>query len=308
MNGDSHAGASAGAGSTDAPSGTGSTDALTEVEEATSSPDVRRLLRQVGVVARQEYRLSIRNRWALALAGLFGLFAVLVVAFGGSEVGPGRLDAVIVSLASLATYLLPLAALVFGYDTIVGAHDDGWLDVVFALPTSRARVVVGKYLGRAVVLAAAVVLGFGGAGVLLAFLAGWMAWSLLLVFLVGAVGVGLAFLAVSVLVSTVAREKTHALGLSLLVWVWFVFVHDLLALGVVAALEVSDRVVSAFVLLNPAAVFRVLVLTQVRTTGGGMAAVFADASLSMPVLLLALVAWSVVPLAAASVLVDRRSL
>lgn len=45
------------------------------------------------------------------------------------------------------------------------------------------------------------------------------------------------------LVSTLAREKTHALGGVLLVW--FVIVHDLLALGVVAAFQSAPRTVEA---------------------------------------------------------------
>jgi len=33
-------------------------------------------------------------------------------------------------------------------------------------------------------------------------------------------------------------------------WVWFVLVHDLIALGVVAAFELPDAVLSAFVFSN----------------------------------------------------------
>jgi Cu-processing system permease protein len=265
-------------------------------------------LGRVAVVAREEYRLSVRNRWALALTGLFGLFALLLTAFSGSSLGPARLDAVLLSLAQLATYLLPLAALVYGYDTVVGAAEAGWLDIVFALPVPRSTVVVGKYAGRLVTLAAATLLGFGAAGAVFVATggvayAGRFAW-----FLLGAVAVGAAFLAVSLLVSTVAREKTHALGGVLVVWVWFVFVHDLLALGLVAAFDLHDAVLSAFVLANPADVFRVLVLHQLETTGGGLSAVFAGTGLSTPVLVVALLAWCVVPVALAGRLVARRSI
>jgi len=264
--------------------------------------------RQVAIVAGQEYRLSVRNRWAFALTGLFALLSVLLTVFGGSSLGPARVDAIVVSLAQLATYLLPLAALVYGFDSVVGADEDGWLDVVFALPVPRSRVVLGTYLGRAVTLTAATLVGFGLAGAVLVAGAGLAGWPLFVTFLFSAVGVGLAFLSVSVLVSTLAAEKTHALGGVLLVWVWFVFVHDLVALGTVASLRLPDAVLSAFVLANPADVFRVLVLTGAETTGGGVAAVFAETGLSVPVLVLALLVWCFVPVLLAGRLVRRRSI
>jgi Cu-processing system permease protein len=263
--------------------------------------------RQVGIVAGQEYQLSVRNRWAFALTGLFALLAVLLTLFGGSSLGPARVDAIVVSLTQLATYLVPLAALVYGFDSVVGAEEAGWLDVVFALPVSRSRVVFGTYLGRAGTLAAATLVGFGLAGAVLIAGAGLAQFPLFVAFLLGAVGVGLAFLALSVLVSTLAAEKTHALGGVLLVWVWFVFVHDLVALGAVASFDLSDTVLSAFILANPADVFRVLVLQQAGATGSGLGAVFAGTGLSMPVLVAALLAWCLVPVAVAGRLIRRRS-
>jgi Cu-processing system permease protein len=56
-----------------------------------------------------------------------------------------------------------------------------------------------------------------------------------------AVALGWAVLAVAVLVSTVAAEKTHALGLSLAVWLWVVLLHDLVAFAAVAARLLGRR-------------------------------------------------------------------
>lgn len=266
-------------------------------------------LRQVVTVAVTEYRLSMRSRWALALAGLFALFGAMLATFGGSAVGPEGMQRVVASLASLAVYLVPLAALAFGYDAVVGRHEQGWLEVVFSLPVSRARVVIGTYLGRALVLTGSTIVGFGIVGFLLLREFGVAHWGAYLAFLGGAVAVGAAFLAIALLVSTVAREKTHALGLALLVWVWFVLVHDLLAMGVVAAFELPEVALTGLVLANPASVFRVLVLSQLGTTaGGGFAAALATTSLSPGLLAASLVGWTVGPLAAAAVLVRRRRL
>ncbi|MFC7044847.1 ABC transporter permease [Halobacteriaceae archaeon GCM10025711] len=292
----------------EADGGVTTTETGFEHPTATETEDETTWWRQMSVVAGQEYHLSIRNRWAFALTGLFILLAGLLTVFSGSRVGPSGFDVMVVSLASLATYLIPLAALVFGYDAIVGADQEGWLDVVFALPVARSTVVFGKYLGRAVTLTAATAIGFGAAGVLLLLQLGLVNWGAYATFLLSAVGVGLAFLAMSVLISSLAAEKTHALGIALVVWLWFVLVHDLVALGVISVLKLPSEVLSAFVLANPADIFRVIVLQSVEARGGGFAAVFSGTELSLPILVVGLVAWCVVPVLVAGRLVSRRSL
>jgi len=112
---------------------------------------------------------------------------------------------------------------------------------------------------------------------------------------------------VSVLASTLASEKTHALGAALAAWVWFVLVHDLVALGLVATLDLPEWVVGAAVLANPADLFRVFVLRGVSTTAGGIAGVLTGTGLTTPVLLAALAAWIVLPVAGAVLAFRRRS-
>ena len=287
-----------------------SESAATAAAAETSTNDgVRGALRHVFVVAVTEYRLAVRSRWALALTALFVVFGGVMLTFSGSAVGPAGAERVVASLTSLAAYLVPLAALALGYDAIVGREEEGWLAVVFSLPVRRSEVVAGTYLGRLAVLAGATVLGFGFSGALIVREFGAGSLSAFLGFLGGTVGVGAAFLAVALLLSTVAREKTHSLGAALLVWVWFVLVHDLLALGIVAATELPDAALSALVLSNPVSAFRVFVLSGLGTTaGGGFTAVLAGSGLSTVALAASLVAWTVVPVAVAARLVRRRRL
>lgn len=280
---------------------------ISTLTDGGSGSELRATIGHVWTMAVHEYRLAIRGRWAFALTGLFAVFALMLATFSGSEVAPTGFERIVASLASLATYLVPLAALVFGYDAVVGARERGWLDIVYALPAPRWRIVVGTFFGRALVLAAATVIGFGVTGLLLLREYGTAGWSAYLGFLAAAVGVGVAFLALSVLLSALATEKTHALGGALLVWVWFVLVHDLLALGVVAAFDLPNWVVSAFLLANPASVFRVLTLSLLDASGGGgFAAVLAATGLSVGVLVAALLAWIAVPVVLAA-LVEYRA-
>lgn len=266
-------------------------------------------LHQVVTLATTEYRLAVRSRWALALTGLFAVFGLGLATFSGSAVGPSGTERVVASLTSLAVYVVPLAALALGYDAIVGRDEQGWLAVVASLPVTRARIVLGTFLGRATVLTGATVVGFGSVGLLLLRENGTTGWDAFLLFLGGAVGVGAVFLALSVAISAVAGEKTHALGLALVCWVWFVLVHDLLALGVVAAFSLPDAGLSGLVLANPASAFRVFVLGTIgTTTGGGFTAALAETGLSTPLLAGALVGWGLLGLGGAAAFVRRRRL
>ncbi|MFP8956695.1 ABC transporter permease [Natrialbaceae archaeon A-CW3] len=278
-----------------------------ETTAATSTATTKAIGRQVLVLAESEYRLAIRSRWAIALTGIFAAFALGLTTFSGASVSPEGFDRTVASLAVLAVYLVPLVALAFSYDAIVGREESGWLQTLFSLPVSRAWIVLGTGLGRGVILASATILGFGVAGGFLLLEFGLAGFDTYVAFLLATVALGLAFLALGVLLSTLAREKTHALGFALLAWAWFVLVHDLLALGVLSAFNLPDAALSALLLANPTSVFRALVLGSLGAAGdAGFASVLAEAGLSTGVLLGALLAWIVVPIALAAVAIRRR--
>lgn len=263
--------------------------------------------RQAAVVAETEYRLAIRNQWALALTTIFAAFAIGLTTFSGASVSADGFDRTVASLAVLAVYLVPLVALAFGYDAVVGREESGWLQALFALPISRSLVVLGTYVGRAIVITSATVIGFGVAGGLLLREFGLGGFETYAGFVLATVGLSLAFLAIGILLSTIAREKTHALGLSLLAWAWFILVYDLLSLGVVAAFSLPEVVITGLLLSNPAGVYRVLVLGSLGAGGdAGFAAALASAGVSGTALVVALLAWIVVPIVLAGITIRHR--
>lgn len=272
---------------------------------AEGGADVRS--RKVVGLAAREYRVAHRTRWVPGLTALFAAFSLGVVAFGSSAAGPGRYAAVVASLAELSVYLVPLSALVLGYGTVVGAVERGTLPMLFALPVPRGRILLGKYLGRLAALVTALVVGLGVGGAALLVLVGVTGWGLYLTYLLAAVLAGAAFLAVGVLVSALATEKARALGGVLLAWVWFVLVHDLLALGALVAFDLPGAALSAVVLANPAALFRVVVLSAVPTTAGGIGGALATTALSPAVAVVGLLGWVVVPTGLAVLAVRRRT-
>lgn len=119
------------------------------------------------VIAAKEFQDRLRNRWVLVIGVVFAAFALLIAYFGGAQqgaVGFKGIELTIASLTSLVIYLLPLIALILGFDAIVGEKERGSLDLLLSMPITRLELLLGKYLGLAGALAVATLGGFGLAG------------------------------------------------------------------------------------------------------------------------------------------------
>ena len=264
-------------------------------------------LRQVGVVAAKEFRDRLRSRWVLAVMAVFTTFALVIAYFGTAQqgaVGFRSIEVTIASLVSLVIYLVPLIALILGFDAVVGERERGSLDLLLSMPLTRFELLLGKYCGLGAALACSTVVGFGLVGVLLGGRLPASAWFHYAGFILSSVLLGLAFLSLAVAVSVFAGDRTRASGIAIALWFFFVLVYDLLLLGGLVATGggVAADAFPFLLMLNPADVFRILNifgLDEVRTMYG-LTSVFPP-RLAHPALLgSVMLAWIVLPLALAS--------
>lgn len=256
-------------------------------------------------VALREFRILMRSRWGYGLLAFFAIFSASVIGFGTSRVGPGSYESVVVSLVEFGVYLVPLAALTAGYDTVVGDYEAGTLDMLFALPVSRSQVLVGKYFGRLGVLLGALIIGLGVGGTMAVWIVGPGGLKLYSLFVVISGTIAAIFLGLGVLVSTVTEQRIRALGYTQIVWLWFVLLHDLLALGIIVEFDLPEWALSVMVLLNPTDLYRLVLLGQFEARAGGFASLLSETSMTMPVLVSALIGWLVVPLVLSNILLKK---
>ncbi len=88
----------------------------------------RPLWAQIRVIAGKEFHDRIRNRWVLAISIVFAAFTLAISYFGAAAqgaVGFHGIEPLIASLVSLAIYLLPLIALILGFDGRLGGRARG---------------------------------------------------------------------------------------------------------------------------------------------------------------------------------------
>ncbi len=257
---------------------------------------------QIWSIAAKEFSDGLRNRWLLAISLLFAVLAVGIAWLGAAasgQVGFTSIPATIASLASLATFLMPLIALLLAYDAIVGEEEGGTLMLLLTYPLGRGQILLGKFVGHGLILALATLIGFGCAAVAIALLVDDVELGLLLWafgrFMVSSTLLGWVFVALAYVLSSKASEKSSAAGMALGVWFLFVLVFDLalLALLVLSKGRFNPDLLPWLLLLNPTDIYRLINLSGFEGSGNaiGLMALSSDLPVSISVLWLCLLLW-----------------
>jgi Cu-processing system permease protein len=124
---------------------------------------------------------------------------------------------------------------------------------------------------------------------------------------------GAVFIAIGYLVSVLVRERATAAGIAIGIWLLLVVVFDMALLGVLAVDQgrvISSTALSGLLLLNPTDVYRLLNLAGATNVGtfSGMSGLAGTLTLGPALLLCALAAWTLVPLAFAAMIFSRKEL
>ncbi len=269
-------------------------------------------------IAVKEIRDGLRNRWVaaliLALTGL-ALVLALVGAAPGGDVKASALSVTVVSLSSLSVYLLPLIALMLSYDAIVGEAERGTLLLLLSSPLTRWQIAIGKFLGHLAILTLAIVIGFGGVGLVIALMgganqAGWLALAALCG---SSVLLGGVFIAFGYCISVAVDERSKAAGLALALWLILVVLYDLGLLGVLvmdSQQSFPPDLFTALLLANPTDAFRIFNMTLVEDVqqAAGLAGLGAEALPHQLLPVALLVGWAALALTAATTLFLRKEL
>jgi Cu-processing system permease protein len=268
-------------------------------------------MKTILLLSAKEVREGLRNRWVLAATALLAALA-LTLAFLGSaptgSVGAGALDVVVISLASLTIFIVPLIALLISHDAIVGEIERGTMTLLLSYPVRRRQVLVGKFLGHIAILAFATCVGYGLAAVALLATGkavGGGSWMAFAAMMASSVLLGAVFVAIGYLISALVRDRGTAGGLAIGIWLIFVILYDMALLGLLVADQgrlIGGGVLDALLLLNPTDAYRLLNLagSDEIAAASGMAGTVQNAALAPAALLSALGAWVAVPMALAA--------
>src|SRR5581483_11650235 len=260
----------------------------------------------IALVMGKEVREARQNRWFVVFAVIFAGLALglsLLGMAGLGNVGLSGFGRTAASLLNLVIVVVPLMALLVGATSVAAEREQGTLQTLLAQPVVLEEVLLGKFLGLAAALLATVLAGFGLSALVIAQHGGAAQASAY----AGLVGFtclfGIGYLSVGYLVSVVVRKVPTAIGVALFLWLGSVFLSDLGLMGTAVSLQLSPRTLLWLSLINPAQVFKLLVLDGLQgnlenlgPAGAYAADVFG--TWLRPTLAGILVAWAVVPLTA----------
>ena len=205
-------------------------------------------------IMKYELRDVARSRWLLAYTLFFLVVTDALLRFGGG----GK---ALVSLTSVALFIIPLVALVFGTVFLDNARE--FTELLLAQPITRRQLYSGLYLGLSLPLGLAFV-----AGVLVPFalhgLPDAALRSSLVVLLLVGVTLTFVFTAFAFVIAAWSDDRLRRMGAAIGVWLFTAVLYDGLVLILVMLFGdyPIERPMLAVMLANPVDLARVVLLLQ----------------------------------------------
>ncbi|MCD6473822.1 MAG: ABC transporter permease [Thermoplasmata archaeon] len=187
-------------------------------------------------IAKKEFMENWRNKWIITITAIFLILTLLASYFGsgGGETGWRSASETVAIITSFVILLIPIISLMLGYATIVGEKEKGSLGVLLSYPVSRSEVIIGKFAGLGAVVSVAIMLGFGIAGVVIGIETGSMNLGKYALFILASILFGLAYLSIAILLSTLFKKRSTAMGATIFIWFFFAMIWGIIILGILS--------------------------------------------------------------------------
>lgn len=170
----------------------------------------------IRAVARKDFQDAVRSWMFIGLSVFFFTLLVAItglIAWVGDDLttveGAG-MELLVWIVSETTRLIIPLIALLLGWKSIAGEREAGSIKVLLSLPHSRWDIVIGKLIGRSLVLSVSLIIGFVLAGVIVAFTFGDIDFVDYGGLLVVSMIYGIAYISLAVSLSAMTRSTTVA--------------------------------------------------------------------------------------------------
>jgi ABC-type transport system involved in multi-copper enzyme maturation permease subunit len=177
-------------------------------------------LKAVYSIAKKEFADNVRNKWIIALIIIFAVMTLLASYVTGGDSALGSMEETVVTMISIAGFLIPIIAIMLGYASISGECENGSMGILLSYPIRRGEILLGKLVGLGFVIVVSTVVGFGVGGVVIAAIAGTEAIGAFLAFIGLTILTGFLYLSMSMLFSSMLKRRTTSLGAGVVLFFW----------------------------------------------------------------------------------------
>ena len=261
---------------------------------------------------------NLRSKWIMVLTIIF-ILLTLVMSFVQGGGGLSSMEVTVVGIMAIASMLVPIIAIMLGYNTITGEAESGSLLVVLSNPITRLEVLLGKFVGLGSVLSTSILLGFGIAGIVIMVedssnVSGYMIFMVLTILL------GLMFLSLSMCFSSLLKRTVMSLGAGIGIYFWGMIIGTVL-MGVYLATtpgsdlmsmanNMPDWMMTSMMLLSPMDMYQtstMLGFSMTSLSTGGFSVSLPD-YITLPRLLVIYSVWIIVPMIAGYFFFNKRDI
>ncbi|HEC81982.1 MAG TPA: ABC transporter permease [Thermoplasmatales archaeon] len=272
-------------------------------------------------VAKKEIIDNIRNKWIVLISVLFASLTLLV-SYAGSYFSSGwqDLEFTIGAMIFLVQLLISIIGLILGYGSVIVEIDQGSMNYLLSLPTTRKEVLFGKFFGLSFVLSIPVAVGFGVAGLIIGANVPDVNYVEYLIFIGASLLTGLVFLGLGMSISCLFRKRSAAMGGAIFTWFFFSIIWRFIIMWLFnLAVGSPENLISegvpdwwyALRLFNPLDTYSILVSLNVDAVNwnqSDLSALSYPSFYTNEVMVAILVVWIVLSLVAALWLFRRRDL
>jgi ABC-type transport system involved in multi-copper enzyme maturation permease subunit len=264
-------------------------------------------INNVFIISKKEFMDNLRNNWIIILTVLF-IILTLVISFVSGGGSLGDIQVTVVGLLAIASMLVPIIAVMLGYNTISGEVESGSLLVVQSYPVSRGEVYLGKFFGLSCVLAVSVLLGFGISGLIINGVVGGANPVEFLVFISLTILLGLLYLSMSICFSAILKRRSTSLYAGVGLFFWSMIIASVIMgvfLGTGGSFSdiltggMPDWMWSSMMVLSPMDMFQTATFLgfNLRVANiGGFGEIMIPNFISMTNLLVIFILWIILPL------------
>jgi Cu-processing system permease protein len=214
------------------------------------------------MILRKELKDSLKSKWLVTFAITFFFLALGVpyIILGAGGLLPQDYPGMVVgTLITLAVPLVPLVSLAMSSTTVAGERETGTLEYLLAQPATKSEVFFGKYVGIVLSLTLAMMLGYGGAELIVyatnpTFIISFI-YALVYSSLLSGASVGLGFI-----ISVLTKTRAAAIGSGLFLWFILVIIYDSGFLGVITVALNADSLLLPLTIANPVETTRILAM------------------------------------------------
>lgn len=198
-----------------------------------------------------EWKQMLRSRWLQLVAILFVFVFVAIVMI--QQMALPDIDGFTRQTASFLNvllFLLPLFTLTIGSMSVAGDVETGWFSLLKTYPMKNRQYVIGKFIALVLSFLFILVFAFGVVLTLSGLLGGI---KLPFEFIMIALCLIFIFSSLSLFLGSVAKNRLHALALSLVIWALLLLLlsYAVMAIGTIIPGHILQKLTIIMIHLNP---------------------------------------------------------